>query len=312
MKKKIIISGTTSFIGHHLCQELSRDYEVVATITRPEDEYQGLKKERLQNLKGKCFFEVLDLTSKEATEDLIRRIKPNFFIQHAGYTVNYTSQEYDLAVANRINVNPLNHIFPLLKTNGCEGIIITGSSAEYSDSDLPHEENEECKPSTPYGESKLLETQKAIDLGKKYNLSTRVIRVFNTFGKLDASNKLIPLLVEKLKTNSEVELSPCTQVRSFIQVKCLVDIYRFCLEDLARGGEEIFNGDYKEGVVLKDFICEMARSLNKPQGLLKFGSMPMRSIEAPKLVASPKKLLQSGYTNSLSMEQEISLFLQDL
>jgi nucleoside-diphosphate-sugar epimerase len=246
-------------------------------------------------------------------EHLIGSRKPDLWFQHAGWAKDYGSPEYDLAQGHRINVLPLDTMYPQLKSNGCQGIVITGSSAEYSNGNTACREGDACFPSTPYGLSKLSQTIRAGQLAEQYGLPTRIARVFIPYGQYDNPKKLIPSVSQALMTGQPVDLSPCMQQRDFIAVDDLIQGYLALAEDLKRADLfDIFNLCSGEAITLKMFLENIACQLRADPALLNFGSRPMRPGEPPvsfgdaekagKLLCWKASPLQIGITRYLQAE----------
>jgi len=278
--KKILITGISSFIGFHLAKYFNRneDFEVIGSLTKKIFDYNGIQSTRLNILKKEgIIFEKLNLTDSNRIRAFINATRPNIWINHAGYAENYGSFDYDLKKGMNINVYPLYTIYPALKQNDCEGIIITGTNAEYSDSDVANKETDSCFPTTPYGLSKLMETLAAKQLSDYYGLTTRVARVYIPFGPLDSPKKLLPYLINQLKKNQGVELSPCLQKRDFIYVEDLVRAYGTMINDFSRNSVfEIFNLCSGKATRLKDLLLMIVRILDSNSELLNFGARKIR------------------------------------
>jgi len=278
--KKILITGISSFIGFHLAKYFNKNenFEVIGTLTKNIFDYNGIQSTRLNILKKEGItFEKLNLTDSNKIRAFINAVRPNFWINHAGYAENYGSFDYDLKKGMNINVYPLYTIYPALKQNGCEGIIITGTNAEYSDSGVANKETDGCFPTMPYGLSKLMETLAAKQLSDYYGLTTRVARVYLPFGPLDLPKKLLPYLINQFKKNQRVELSPCLQKRDFIYVEDLVRGYETLLSDFSRNSIfDIFNLCSGKATRLKDLLLMIVRILDSNPELLKFGALKVR------------------------------------
>ena len=312
--KKIIITGVSSFIGYHLAQHFKKQgYLVIGTTTREVDTYLDIQKKRLNLLQEvNVRIITMDLTNIDQTASIISNNLPDYWIHHGGYAKNYGSFDYDLENGFVINTAPLYRIYPLLKNVGCKGIIITGTNAEYNDSDLPAKESDNCLPSTPYGLSKLSETIAACQLSEYYQMPTRIARVFIPFGIMDSSNKLIPYLIGQLNDDLPVDLSPCEQKRDFIYIKDLVAMYESLINDFSRQTCDILNITSGNALKLKDFIIQILNKMNKPASLLNFDAKPMRRGEPYISYGSNERLIEIlGYSYKFSMEEAINDYLNE-
>jgi nucleoside-diphosphate-sugar epimerase len=281
--EKIVITGATSFIGMHLAKYFAqKNYDVIATISHNRLKYQGIKLARLEELE-KYNIKIVELDIKDPSqlETNINLIKPDYWIQHAGWAEKYGSFDYDLAKSFEINAIPLNKLYELLVEVGAKGVLLTGSSAEYPDLETAALENDNGFPTMPYGLSKLVETIYAAQLAKRYQLSTRIIRVFIPYGEFDNPNKLFSSVYRSLSNNQTIDLSPCTQKRDFIYIDDLLAGYYSILKDSVNRTQifDIFNICSGEAIPLKELLLTMAAALKVNKQLLNFGAIPMREGE---------------------------------
>jgi len=280
--KTAVVTGVSSFVGCHLAKAFADSgWAVTATLSKPREAYDGIQAIRLQQLEGRVSWQVLDLQAEQAVRDCIARTGPDLWLHHAGYAVGYGSPDYDLRAGHAVNVQPLAGVYEALAKAGRGGVIVTGSSMEYSDTDRACRETDACKPAAPYGRSKLEETETAHALSKRHGVPTRVARLFIPFGPLDAPGKVLMYVVENLKRGLPVELSPCTQRRDFLHVGDVVKAYGLLAGDLTRGGFEIVNVCSGEAVAVRSLIEMIADRLGASRDLLGFGKRPMRPGEPP-------------------------------
>jgi nucleoside-diphosphate-sugar epimerase len=248
---------------------------VVGTLSRPRDAYQGIEAERLTALSPQVELQGMDLRNPASIADIVRNVAPSLWVQHAGYAVDYPSMSYDIAAAYAVNVVPLEKLYSSLAGTGC-GVLVTGSSAEYSASETGNREDDACVPDTPYGLSKLTQTLRARQLAMQFGVPTRVARLYLAFGPFDNPRKLLPQVVAKLRSGEAIDLSACTQRRDFIGIADVCKFYNRLAADLGRGGFDVINVGRGEGVKLRDLLEAIARRLGAACGLLRFGALPMR------------------------------------
>lgn len=311
--KTILITGISSFIGFHLAKYFNKNenFEVIGTLTKNIFDYNGIQSTRLNILKKEgIIFEKLNLTDSNRIRAFIDAAKPNIWINHAGYAENYGLFNYDLKKGMNINVYPLYTIYPALKKNDCEGILITGTNAEYSDSDVSNKETDSCFPTMPYGLSKLMETSAAKQLSDYYGLTTRVARVYLPFGPLDSPKKLLPYLINQLKKNKRVELSPCLQKRDFIYVEDLVRGYGSLLSDFSRNSIfDIFNLCSGKAARLKDLLSTIVHILDSNPELLNFGARKIRPGETNVSYGSIQKAIDIFNWKPLSLKEGLEHYI---
>ncbi len=289
--KKIIITGVSSFIGFHLAKFFSRNYKVYGTLSMKFNNYNDINKLRLNSIVGNVtFIEDFNLMNHNDIKKTISNIKPDYFIHHAGWSKLYSSFDYDLDKGFNTNVIPLSFLFSSLKESNCKGIILTGSSAEYSDGEIPDLETDICYPSMPYGFVKLSQSIYAKQLSNQYNLPTRLARVYIPFGPFDSPNKLLPYVINNLYNDRPSKLSSCTQIRDFIYIDELVKIYEFLLLDLTNQNFEIYNCASGKPLQLISLLKLIAEEMCKPLELLDFSSIKTRELDQKYSCANNVKL----------------------
>lgn len=281
---KLVVTGVSSFIGMHLAKHFSaNDFDVVGTISRDLVEYSGIQVLRLESL-VECGVKIesLDILDESALRVFVQQERPNYWLQHAGWAEKYSEYGYDFDKGFHVNVSPLKALYSSLVETGCQGVVLTGSSAEYSNGDLAACEIDACFPLLPYGLSKLCETLYASQLAEFYSMPTRVVRVFIPYGAFDNPLKLISSVILSLNEGRAIDLSACTQKRDFLYVDDLVAGYGALVKDLQRDELfDIFNICSGRAVSLKDVLLTLARHIKRDdcEKLLRFGARPMRAGE---------------------------------
>jgi nucleoside-diphosphate-sugar epimerase len=279
---RVVVTGVSSFLGAHLATGFSRaGFQVTGTISLPESAYDDMRTRRLDAVRASGgTLATLDLNDPETIQHLVTSIEPDIWVHHAGWATDYASAGYDLARGFEVNVLGLGRVYEHLAHSRCRGVIVTGSSAEYSNSERANRESDPCFPATPYGLAKLAETLRAQQLACQYGIRTRVARVYIPFGPLDAPQKLLSSVIRSLKRGDPVDLSPCTQRRDFIHVDDLVAGYLALAHDCTRKELfDIFNLSSGRAVELRSFIQSVCGIMGADPGLLHFGAIPMRAGE---------------------------------
>lgn len=307
-----VVTGVSSFIGCHLAAHFSRlGARVVGTISKSVHAYKRPQSERLTFVSeaGICLRE-LDITDKQQLQNFVHRVSPDIWIHHAGWAEQYASLEYDLEKGFEVNVAPLEILYPALSEARAAGIIVTGSSSEYGDGLQPHVEDETCWPTTPYGLSKLFETIRSRQMSTQYLVPTRVARVFIPYGTLDTPGRLIPSVVEALRNNRQIDLSPCEQRRDFVSVIDLAKAYEALIENLGSGTLfDVVNVCGGEAVSLRSLLLKIAEMMDASPALLNFGKLAMRAGEAPVVCGSAAKAMSELNWRSSSLDEGLRAYI---
>ena len=170
VKQKVLVTGASSFVGCHLIRGFSQKnaWEILPVGSKKSEDYESQHTRRIDFGGGKNNWTVLNLKNEPSIKKFIRIFRPDIWVHHAGYAKNYASPNYNIREGYDTNVAPLKYIFENLAQNGCKGVLVTGSSMEYSETDKLCLESDLCLPKSPYGQSKLKETLTALEMSKKF------------------------------------------------------------------------------------------------------------------------------------------------
>jgi len=177
--KKILLTGTTGFIGSYILEHLlKKNYQITDVIRKNNKNLLRLKKKYRNNYTSIKSYEIYKL----------KRQKFNFFIHLA----TFYKSDYKINEINKLLKS--NIFFPMQILNHVQNkklkIINFGSMMEYK--------GETRDPKNIYAASKILfeEILKKFNFEKCYN-----IKIFDTYDLGDNRPKIIPTMLKCLKKN---------------------------------------------------------------------------------------------------------------
>ena len=202
---KILVTGTTGFIGFHLCKSLLEDEYEVLGIDNINDYYDvNLKYARLKELgistssittnsspikhipssiyKNYSFFK-LDIADRDSITQLFQSFNPNMVVNLAAQAGVRYSIENPYAYMNSNLVGFLN-IIELCRHNNVEGFIYASSSSVYGgNKKIPFSVDDRVdNPISFYGASKKSNELIANAYSHLYGLNTTGLRYFTVYG----------------------------------------------------------------------------------------------------------------------------------
>lgn len=282
MKKKILVTGATGFIGKNLVESLKEKFEIYALIL---DEKEKNVIPQIDYILWKTFF---DRENEIKTLDGKKLGKIDTVIHLASYGVNPKDNDIDKMIESNINLTK--DLISNLERVSCKNIIFTGSGFEYGDKGkIKLKEDMELNPFSLYGATKV----SAFLIGKKLCESLGInyinLRLFNIFGEYEGSNRLIPQIINNYLEGKELNFTAGNQVRDYLYIKDIIEVYEMILEKNIYNNET-YNVCSSEEVTIKEFITKVADTIGINKDFLNFGAIPSRKEEALYIVGDNSKL----------------------
>ena len=274
-KKNILIVGGTGFIGYHLAKKsLRKGWRVTSVSSKPPKKIRYLSKVK---------YILCDITKKKSLQ---RNIQKTFdYVVNLGGYVDHTNKKKTLQ-SHYTGCKNLTEIFLRKKPIS---FVQMGSSVEYGNSKSPQKESIICNPKsikTIYGKAKLLSSIYLIDLFKKKNFPSTVLRLYLAYGPRQDVNRFLPIVIEGCIKNIKFPCSKGNQLRDFIHVDDVVDaILKSLINKNARG--QIINIGSGKPIKIRSIIENVVK-ISKG-GHPQFGKIKFRKDEILKLYPSIKK-----------------------
>lgn len=280
MKENLYLIGGSGFIGKNIVRCLYESYNIIVFDKYIDEEY--------FNQYPQVKTVLLNLST-----DLI----PNEY-NSPSYIINLASivtAERDLSLFDGLissNLKVLLNLYERYKDNESLKLFVQfGSSEEYGTNTSPFREEQREEPNSPYALIKQLTTNTAIMLHKNYGFPAMVVRPGNLFGPGQNKSKFIPYVIEQLKANKTLNVTPCEQKRDFIYVDDFVNSIHAILINYEKSIGEIINISSGESISLK-VIIENIKTVLDSNSQINYGAIPYRENEVMDLKCDIKKLSQ--------------------
>ena len=207
--KKIVITGSSGFIGFHVCDILlKQNYQVIGIDNHNNYYDTKLKNQRSKILKkNKNFnFYKFDIKNKKKLKKLITKYKPYIIIHLAAQAgVRYSFINPQKYIDS--NITGFTNILEIMKLLNLKNLVYASSSSVYGDCKvLPFKENLELNPLNFYGQTKLLNERIANIYEKNFKIKTIGLRFFTVYGPYGRPDMFIPKIINKIKNKKVIEL----------------------------------------------------------------------------------------------------------
>jgi nucleoside-diphosphate-sugar epimerase len=296
-----IVTGGAGFIGSHIVDELIRRKVETYVI----DDLSTGKLENLSQHRGSDLLHVVIGDGRNIGR-LLADAQNVDVLFHEAAIANVLRSVRDPIGVHDVNVNMTLEIMNFCREKEIRRLVFASSAAVYGLlGDAKANEGLVCRPSSPYGASKLAVEDYLHAYATTYGLESVMLRYFNVYGPRQAMSDysgVITLFINRILQREPVTIyGDGTQVRDFVSVRDIVQANMLAMDRDAAVGD-VFNVASGETTSILQ-LFEILKSITHSRDLeptfapprpgdVKFG---MASIEKIRSVL--------GYGRSVSMEQ---------
>ena len=276
--ENVFLIGGSGFIGKNLVNQFRQNYEV-HVIDKFIDEKFFSERPEVKTLK-------MDLVEEQVPCDYP---SPDYIINLASIvTAERNFALFDGLISSNLKV--LLNLYERFKNDKKLKLFIQfGSSEEYGNEGSPFKETMRECPNSPYALVKQLTVNTALMLHSNYGFPAMVVRPGNLFGKYQNPSKFIPYVIQQLKANAPLNVTPCEQKRDFIYA----EDFAWCIGQIIKNHNkavgEIINVGSGESISLKSII-EICKNHIGSSSEINYGALPYRENEVMDLKCDEEKL----------------------
>lgn len=263
MNKRVLVTGGAGFIGSHLCERLLKEGNEVICV----DNFFTGRKDNISHLLSNPRFKLI-------THDIINPLNLEVDeIYNFASPASPPHYQYDPIFTLKTNVIGTLNMVELARTYGAK--IMQASTSEVYGDPLEHPQREEYRgnvnpigPRACYDEGKRVSETICFDYWRKYGVSIKVIRIFNTYGprmREDDGRVVSNFVVQALKGEDITVYGDGNQTRSFCYISDLIDgiILMMNSEEDFRGPVNLGNPSEFRIIELAEMVLKMTGSKSK-------------------------------------------------
>ncbi|WP_377919037.1 NAD-dependent epimerase/dehydratase family protein [Bacillus songklensis] len=292
---KILMTGSTGFLGSHLTKELIKEgYEVI------------ILKRSFSNT-----WRISDVLSKAAVFNIDQCPLEQPFIECGPIdVVIHTATKYDRNGERASQLLDANVSFPLKLL---ETAIAFQTKTFINTDSFIHKNSAGCKHLAGYALTK----KQFLEWGREFSTAEKIrfinVRLEHIYGSFDGESKFFTYIMKSCLNNiPELHLTPGNQKRDFIHINDVVSAYSLLLK-LEMADSPWFK-EYELGtgetVTVRDFV-ELIHRKSQSKTVLRFDAIRHRENEIMESKANIEELKKLGWKSEINLEKGIELILAD-
>jgi len=327
----ILVTGSSGFIGFHLCKKLIKNGEKVIGFDNMNDYYdKTLKENRLNELrkiadKDKFIFIRGSLEDNLILEHIFKDYKPNKVVNLAAQAgVRYSIENPSAYIQS--NIVGFNNILEQCRYNKVEHLIYASSSSVYGGNEsMPFSEIHSVDhPVSLYAASKKSNELMAHTYSHLYGLPTTGLRFFTVYGPWGRPDMALFLFTDAIINNRPIKVfNNGNMIRDFTYIDDIIEgVFRVIFKIATPNNNfkksnpdssnswapyRVFNIGNSNPVNLKEYIATLEKNLEK-KAIKEL--LPMQPGDV-KATAADTKLLENwiGFKPNTSIEDGVNKFV---
>jgi len=290
MTVSVLVTGGAGYIGSVIVKQLVTEGCKVVVLD-------NLCKGHVEAVHPKAILVKINLSDLEEVDKVFKKYKFDAVIHMAAFSeVGESVQNPEKYFVN--NVNNGVSLLKMMLDNGCKKIVFSSSAAVYGNpKTVPIIEDAETKPTSPYGETKLMFERILEEHKKSHNLKYTSLRYFNAAGADEdygedhkSESHLIPIILQvALGKRKEIEIfgtdyptKDGSCIRDYVHVSDLAKAHILALKK-----EGVYNLGSEKGYSVREVIS-IAKEITGKNIAVKESSR--RPGDPAVLVASSEKI----------------------
>ncbi|WDF79146.1 NAD(P)-dependent oxidoreductase [Mucilaginibacter sp. KACC 22773] len=294
---KIVVTGSTGFVGRHLIPELLNEGHQLLELTRNLTTSEKLYGSSTQkhHLNG----------DQEDLRIALNSFQPEVVIHLASFL---TSADDYGSMMKLIDANIVFfcNLLDALKEAGLRLFINTGTFAEYFKGDGV------LMPAYLYAATKTASRSLLDYYSNVYGFRKTTVIPYTIYGGKDSQRKIIDIIYDSIGGVAPVDLSPGEQVLDFIHIRDVVEFYKTLIQqEAAVPDNSVFHLGTGKGVTIKQLAAEIEASTGKKINI-NWGGKSYRPSDVMYAVADTKTANDVlKWSSQVSMSQGVKFFLED-
>ncbi|WP_100613698.1 NAD-dependent epimerase/dehydratase family protein [Confluentibacter citreus] len=295
---RILVTGSTGFIGRHLIPELVIKNHQILEITRSY--------EKSLNIHGSKTLKLEITSDHDYFKGIIIDFKPEIVIHLASFLTPSDGYK-DINNLVESNITFLLRILDSISQVELKLFINTGTFAEYkSGTDNIYE------PAYLYSATKTASRSFVNYYSKTYNFKQFTVVPYTIYGGADSQKKIIDYLYESIFSIENLDLSPGNQKLDFIHILDIVSLYLHLIENFETiPNMQNIHAGTGVSTSLRD-LAKLIEKLTKKKLRINWGGKEYRHNDIMDATANVElNKFKPRWSARISLRKGVNLYLKD-
>ncbi|MST04192.1 MAG: NAD-dependent epimerase/dehydratase family protein, partial [Candidatus Pacebacteria bacterium] len=309
--KKVLITGTSGFIGFHLAKRmLSEGWAVVGIdcITDYYDVRMKYARKQILEKSSKFKFYKLNIVNYDKLKEVFENEKPDLIVHLAAQAGVRYSLINPWAYAESNYIGTLN-IFEAARTFGIKKVLYASSSSVYgANKEMPFSEDQKVDmPMSMYAVSKRANELLAYSYHNLSGMDAIGLRFFTVYGEYGRPDLALFKFTKNIIQGKEIMLfNNGEMTRNFTYVSDILDGILGIINKNIKG-YKIYNLGGPDSTSLKKFVHLIEKNLGIKA---KIKLMPIQSGDVPATIADTSKANRDfGFNPKIKIEDGVKIFI---
>jgi len=276
--KKVIITGHTGFIGSHLYDLLSENYDVI-----------GISESKSP--------QILNDITKIRLDDLPKDIH---CIIHLAAITDTQLCEKNPELCFKVNVMGTQNMLEISRKLNTKFIFASTSHVYGNPTKNPVNENSSRNISGIYSGSKIAAEDICESYAKSYEMDVSIVRIFSVFGPHSSPHLIISQIFSQLQNSDIINLGNLEAKRDFIFIDDVTKAIKIILEK--SNGFNVYNIGTGVSHSIKS-VFELIKNITNRNLQVNSHKSKYHKVEIPEIYADNQKIKKLGWNPSFNLKQ---------
>jgi nucleoside-diphosphate-sugar epimerase len=301
LKKKVLVTGASGFIGSNLVERLKNDFDVYALVRYTTGRYVLGELSDVKVLFG-------DLSEGFRVREIVKYVQPDMVVHLGALSAQSYSYGHPIETLQTNFIGTVNLAEACYKLVDNFELFVFASTAETygNQNSFPIKESQPLDAHSPYAVSKIASEYYLNYMKKGFNFPVTIMRAFNSYGRKRNRHFLVERVVVQMLDGGDVRLGDPDPVIDWVYVLNHVEGYKKVLDQPDKAVGETFNIATGVGTSIRDLALKISE-LTGWSGRIIWHTVPKRPVIVSKLVGDPSKIEKMlGWKAEVTLEDGLN------